>query len=305
METFELFEEGYLEPKAEEKAALIAKLQSGDFNLSFSSLSAFAVSPAAFIAYKLQESKTTKAMLLGELVHCLVLEPDKAKERYFIAPNVNGATAEGKNEWARIYMDFLDVDLQTNKQGNYQIPKIEDIIAHIKAETGTTIIPHSTNEEARFRARKLISNRACRSVLNQINYTERKIEFEFSGLKFRGVIDGGGDGVIADIKNMPDASLDKAVGAIWGRRLHWQAFGYDSSLGGGNTCYILAVDGNGETSVHAFNHNNLNAAEKQMKRYIHYFKSCIIESLFDPEIWDSSQDFWLRSELNTHGINFL
>lgn len=305
MEAIDIFEDGYVEPKAEEKAALIAKLQSGEYTLSFSSLTAFAISPAAFIAYKLQESKTTDAMLLGELVHCLVLEPEKAKERYFIAPNVNAATSDGKNEWAKIYMDFLSVDLPQNKQGNYQIPKIADIIAEVKNETGTTIIPHSVNELAKFRARKLVSNRACRAVLNKVDYTERKIEFEFSGLKFRGVIDAGGHRVIADLKNMPDATYQKATGAIWGRRLHWQAFGYDSAIGGGNTCYILAVDGNGETSVHAFHQTHLDWAEKQMKEYVYKFKSCVAESLFDPEIWSMSQDFWLRSELNEHGINWL
>lgn len=319
------FEDGYIEPKAEEKSALIAKLQSGDFSLSFSSLSAFAISPAAFIAYKLQEYKTTKAMLMGEVVHCLVLEPEKMGERYHIAPNVNGSTAEGKNAWGRLYLDFLGnriesggLDAETekaiegkingvteNKQGNLQAPKIDDIIADVKVFTGTTIIPHTAHEEAKFRARKLLSNRACRHVINQFTYTERKINFDFCGMKFRGVIDGGGQGIIGDLKNMPDATIDKAQHAIWGRRLHWQAFGYNEAMGGGNECYILAVDGNGETSAHWFSERNLMAAERQMKRYCQKFKECITESLFDVSVWDMSQDFWLRSEMNEFGINHL
>jgi hypothetical protein len=52
MEENELLE--YVEPKAEEKAAVIAKLQSGDFTLSFSSLEAFSRSPRQFIAYKVK-----------------------------------------------------------------------------------------------------------------------------------------------------------------------------------------------------------------------------------------------------------
>lgn len=304
--SFEIFEDGYVEPKQEEKNELIAKLQAGDFTLSFSSLSAFAISPAAFIAYKLQERKTTKAMLLGEVMHFLVLEPDKAKEveensneRYFLAPNVNGATKEGKAVWEKIYADFVGEPGENFKM------KIDDIIAAVKDATGTVIIPGAIYEEAKFRARRIFANRACRSVLNQIDYTEKKIEFDFSGLKFRGVIDAGGHRIIADLKNMPDATLEKATGSIWARRLHWQAFGYDTAIGGGNLCHILAVDGNGETSVHAFNQRNLDAAERQMKRVCGYFKQAVVESLFDPGIWDMSQDFWLRSDMNTHGINYL
>ena len=306
MEQFnDIFEDGYIEPKAEEKAALIARLQAGDFTLSFSSLTAFAVSPAAFIAYKLQETKTTDAMLLGELVHCMVLEPEKMKERFHIAPDVNAATTEGKQAWASLYMDFTGITLPHNKSGNYIIPKVADIITEIRNVQGVTVVPFKIADAAQFRARKLTTNRACRSILDEITYTEKKIEFEFCGLNFRGVIDGGGAGLIVDLKNMPDATLERATSAIWGRRLHWQAFGYDKSLGGGNTCYILAVDGSGETSVHAFNSRHLDNAHRQMTRYCYYFKQCITESLFDAQIWDSSQDFWLRSNLNINGINYL
>ena len=296
---FELFEDGYVEPKAEEKAALIAQLQSDDYTLSFSSLSAFAISPAAFIAYKLQETKTTKAMLLGELLHCLVLEPEKAGERYFIAPNVNGATKEGKEAWRKIYSDFVC------EVGDDFKMKQDDIIAAVKQSTGTTVIPATVNEEAKFRARRILSNRACRAVLDQITHTEKRVNFEFCGINFRGVIDAKGHNIIADLKNMPDATLDKATGSIWSRRLHWQAFGYNEAEGGRNTCHIIAVDGAGETSVHAFNFRHLDSAERQMKRYCTEFKRCIIESFMDAAVWDMSQDCWLKSDMNTHGSNYL
>lgn len=306
MESLEIFDDvEYVEPKAEEKAALIAKLQSGDYSLSFSSLSAFAVSPAHFIAYKLQETKTTDAMLLGDVTHCLVFEPGKYAERYHVMPDVNAATTEGKSAWAKVYMDYTGNEVKQNKLGNYQPPKKADIIAEVKAICGTTILPFSIAENARFRARKVITNRACRHVLNQITYTEKAVDWEFCGIKFRGRIDAGGDGLIADLKNMPDATIDKATGAIWSRRLHWQAFGYNESQGGANACHILAVDGVGETSVHVFHGNHLAAAERQMKRYCHEFKRCIVESIFDPSVWDMSQDFWLKSDMNEHGINYL
>jgi hypothetical protein len=306
MESLELFDEvGYVEPKAEEKAALIAKLQSGDYTLSFSSLVAFAVSPAYFIAYKLQETKNTDAMLLGDVSHCYIFEPGKIRERYHVMPDVDATTVEGKNAWAKVYMDYTGREVPSNKNGNFQPPKKADIIAEIKAATGTTILPFKVDENAKFRARKVINNRACRSVLNQITYTEKAVEWVFCGIKFRGRIDAGGDGIIADLKNMPDATIDKAVGTIWSRRLHWQAFGYNESQGGNNKCHIIAVDGNGETSVHVFHPNHLANAERQMKRYCHEFKRCIVESIFDLSVWDMSQDFWLKTDLNREGINYL
>lgn len=58
---------------------------------------------------------------------------------------------------------------------------------------------------------------ACRHVIDQLTYTEKKTNFDFCGIKFRGVIDGGGKGIICDLKNMPDATIEKAQFAIWAR----------------------------------------------------------------------------------------
>jgi len=299
---FEIFDDGFIEPKQEEKTQLIADLQSGNFHLSFSALSAFAISPRSFIAYKLQEKKTTKAMTLGQAVHCLVLEPDAFKDRFFVAPDVNGATKEGKATWHKIYCDFVD-DVPADE---FKM-KIDDIIEAVRQKNGTIVLAGKVNEDAKNRARALTKNRACRYVLDQITQTEMFLpnDFQIAGVRFKGAIDGKGTGVIADIKNMPDATLDKAIGSIWSRRLHWQAFAYDSAFGGGHNCHILCVDGFGETSAHCFSEIHLHRAESQIKKYIQHFKGAVFESIYDPSIWDMSQDFWLRSDMNTEGINFL
>ena len=296
-----IFDDGYEEPKAEEKAALIAELQSGDYHLSFSALSAFAISPRAFIAYKVREKKTTDAMVLGEIVHCLVLEPDAFADRFFIAPNVNGATKEGKEVWKKIYADFV-----TEPEPDFK-KSINEIIAAVKEHTKVTVVKGQMHENGKLRARAITKNRACRYVLDQITHTELSLpdDYQIDGVKFRGYIDGKGPGVICDIKNMPDATVDKASGSIWSRRLHWQAYAYDTAFNRGHDCYILAVDGTGETSVHRFSDKNMFSAERQIQRYITEFKRCVFESMFDDTIWEQSQDFWLRSDINTHGINQL
>jgi hypothetical protein len=313
-----LFEEDYVHPKQEEKDALILKLQSGDFSLSYSSLSKFAVSPRAFIAYKLQEYKTTNAMIMGEAVHCKILEPEEFKNRYFIAPTVNAATSEGKNTWAKIYMDLTGDELPVNKQGNYVIPKVSELIAAIKLHTskidpetkriifeGVTVLPGTINEQADFRANMLIHNRATRWVIDQITQTETSIEFEFEGVRFKGRVDGHSANMICDIKNMPDATIRAATYTIKGRKMAWQGFCYNTAMEGERDYFILAVDANGETSCHSIGKKEIENAGVEMREYVQRFKELIEESRFDPTVWDQSQDFWLRTEVNPIGINFI
>lgn len=313
-----IFEDEYVEPKQEEKDAMIDKLQSGDYSLSYSSLSAFTVSPRNFISYKLQERKTTKAMILGEAVHCKLLEPDMFKDRYKVAPVCDASTVAGKTIWAELFMELTNIDLPKNKVGNWVIPKIDEIIASIKLHTakvckdtgkilfpGITVLPGAVNEQAEFRARMLWRNKATRSVIDQITQTEESIAFDFCGIKFKGRVDGRGPGLIADVKNMPDATIKPATYAIMGRKMYWQAFCYNTAYEGDHDCYILAVDGNGETSAHKFDKRHHEKAEVEMSEYCQLFKNMIEDSFFDRTVFDQSQDYWLRNEHNVNGINML
>jgi len=304
-----IYDEVYQPANEAEKLELIDKLHSGDYKLSFSSLSAFAVSPMAFVNYKVGERKETPAMLLGNVLHCLLLEEEAFKDRYLIGPeNAPLNTAAGKNEWAAFAMDVAGASFETNKQGNYNIPAKGELFKLIEGATGKKVVDRSTVDEARFRARSVVSNRACRYVLNKIEQTEVALpdDFEVDGIRFTGRIDGKGSRVIADLKNMPDATMAKAVSTVWSRRLHWQAWAYDESFGGGNKCYVLAVDGSGETSAICFHENNLSSAKRQVRQYVQKFKAAVLESmLISPTVWDRSQDFWCATDMNPEGIIYL
>lgn len=294
--------ENFIEPKAEEKAAVIAKISGGEFSLSFSALSAFAISPYAFIAYKVQERKQTPAMLMGEIVHCRVLEPDQFEKRYRIAPTVNAATTEGKNVWGGIFEEMTGEELPRNKQDNYVIPKVADLIEEIKAKTGITVIPGKVAEEGDFRARRLLKNKASRWVIDQLTQTEQAVEIEVNGVKVRGRIDGRSDGIIMDIKNVVNAELHAAAYAIKSRKLHWQAWIYSQALGIRNY-YIACVDGRGEVSVHLVSEKMIDQAEIEIWEYVERFKDLVMAGMFDPTVWDQSQDFWLQTSENSMGIN--
>ncbi len=298
--------EAFVEPKAEERAELIERLQRWDFSLSFSSLSKFAVSPYAFIAYKLQERKETPAMLLGNVVHCRLLEPDRFQDLYRIAPTVNAATADGKNAWGEIYEQMTGTELARNKQGNVVLPKLETVIAEIKAATGITVIPGRIAEDGDFRARRLLQNRASRWVIDQIGQTEHFLEMDLGGIRFTGRIDGLGEGMVMDIKNMPSAELRAATYQIKARRLHWQAWAYLKATGR-KKYYVTCVDGNGEVSVHLIPERMIEQAEIEVLEYIDRFKDAVVQSSLFPEqdIWASSQDFWLTTNENPQGINII
>jgi len=281
------------------KDALIKELERGDIMMSYSSLSAFAQSPQAFIAYKLKRKTTTPAMILGEAVHCLVLEPDEFSKRFFIAPPVNAATKVGKLAWAKIYTDFVGEIAE-----GVTMTK-DEIIVSVKQNAGLTVLDAKTYENVVMRAHMLQTNTASKHVLSFIEATELKIETEICDVPIRGLIDGWGPGVIMDIKMMPSAALGKAQHTIFSRHLDWQAYIYDKAKGGGHKCYILAVDPTGEVSVHCFNEQMLRKAETEIENLLFRFKELCFLSQFEPTVWDQSQDFWLKSTLNPYGINYL
>lgn len=295
--------ESFIEPKAHEKAAVIEKISSGDYSLSFSALSAFAISPYAFIAYKVQERKSTPAMLMGEIVHCRVLEPDMFDKRYRIAPNVAANTVEGKQVWGAIFEEMTGEELATNTKGNYVLPKLADLIAEIKDKTGITVIPGKAGEEGDFRARRLLKNKASRWVIDQLTQTEEAVEIMVAGVKIRGRVDGRSESIILDIKNVVNAELHAAAYAIKSRKLHWQAWIYSEALGIRNY-YISCVDGRGEVSVHKISEKQIDQAEIEIHEYVERFKDLAVAGMFDPTVWDQSQDFWLQTEQNPFGINF-
>lgn len=308
--------ESFIEPKAEEKSAVIEQISSGNYSLSFSALTAFAISPYAFIAYKVQERKQTPAMLMGEVVHCRLLEPDEFDKRYRIAPNVSASTTEGKQAWAEIFEQMTGEELPRNKVGNPVLPKISELIEYIKEATtkrnsegkiivpGITVIPGKVAEEGDFRARRLLKNRASRWVIDQLTQTEMAIEFELNGVKIRGRVDGKNNYLIADVKNVVNAELHAAAFVIKSRKLHWQAWAYSQATGI-RKYYILCVDGRGEVSVHLVSDRMLDQAEIEVTEYVDRFKDLAMEGMFDPGVWEQSQDFWLKSPENPYGLNIM
>jgi hypothetical protein len=86
--------------------------------LSKSSLAEFQKSPIHYVNY-LNEKKDSSGFLIGSLVDCLVLEPEKFEERYFIYGKPDLRTKAGKEKQQNALLQagertlITDVDFQT------------------------------------------------------------------------------------------------------------------------------------------------------------------------------------------------
>lgn len=300
----------YVEPKESEIQAVIDSLHRDEFSLSYSSISAFGISPRAFIAYKVRERKETDAMLLGTVVHCLILEPDTFASRYVVGPNVNASTIEGKEAWAEFATE-RGVTIEKNEKGKYNMPKLEDLKAAIKAASGLQVITGKMYEDARFRARCAVKNSAFQFVLSRITQTEVDTPEGFtisvgpSNYRFKGRIDGQGEGVRMDIKNVRSAQRHEAARTIQYSGMAMQAYIYEQAYGVAEY-YICCIDATGETSVHRLSRKMILDAGEQLEGLLTAFEKAISDSFDRPSVWAESQDFWLRGPDNPFGIhNFI
>lgn len=137
---------------------------------------------------RLYEDKENDSMLLGELVHCLVLEPEQTLNRYIGAPNLDRRTKEGK----RLYAEFLE-----------------------QAE-GKTIVDEATFEKASCMASNVIEQDIAANALKGC-IIERSIVWtdEESGLEFKCRPDAYNPqtGIVVDLKTTKDASYRAMQGS--------------------------------------------------------------------------------------------
>lgn len=273
------------------KEQLIANIKRGDYPLSFSSLSAFAVSPKAFINYKLAKFEQTEAMLLGQLVHMMVLEPDAVAESFIEAPEVNGATKEGKSVWHELYCQYVE---QVPAEGFKMT--IGDIQTAIKASTGLAILPAKTFEAARLRADAIKENQVAAQYLQGQAEVKLPEGFKLFSIPFSGRADlvNLDHGFIMDIKTMADATRNNAAREIVKKKYHWQAAIYMEAFELENF-YFVCVDGSGEVSVHEISSGLKSQALAEIGVYCDRFWDCIV----DTELLNQSQEFY------TGGVNLI
>lgn len=249
---------------------MVAKLMRGDMCLSYTALSNFQISPAAFVEYKLGKKIETDAMIYGSMVHCLVLEPDDFDNRYLCLDDAQVISEIGgaKPRATKLYKEWYAVEAA--KAGNRMVVEPEDA------------------KHARTVAMNVRTNRASSKILRRVSVREKAIEWDFMNFKFHGYIDGDGDDTIFDLKTMPDADPKKVQREIASRGLHIQAAMYTIGNGGmPKKYYIIAVDKMGGVSVHLIHDRLMEQGLADYTRLVGKFNECILS-----EAWEQSFDFW-------------
>lgn len=253
---------------------IIDALMRGDSHLSYSSLTAFMDGPRKFIDYKLGVREETDAMLFGQMLHCLVLEPQEFDKRYFCLNDEDKVREIGG--------------------GN---PRATKLYKEWRAEqVGTigdrTIVEGKDYMDAKRMAGDVRNNRASAKILDLCWEHEKPINWEFMNFKFRGFIDGDGEKDTMDLKMVPDAEPKKAQRQISNMWYYGQAAMYLH----GNTkepakatknYHIVCVDKKGGVSVHTLSEALIKHGMEEYTHFVAKFNECIIK-----EAWDQSHDFF-------------
>ena len=273
------------------KEQLINNISRGDIRLSFTSLERFSVSPKAFINYKLAKFEQTEAMILGQLVHMMVLEPDKVSTYFVEAPEVNGATKEGKAVWHNLYCQYVE---QVPAEGFKMT--ISDIQTAIAESANINILPAKTFQAASLRADAIKENQVAAQYLQGQAEVKLPEGFKLFSIPFSGRADlvNLEEGFIMDIKTMSDASRQNAAREVVRKKYHWQAAIYMEAFELENF-YFVCVDGSGEVSVHEISSGLKTQALAEIGVYCERFWDCIV----DTELFNQSQEFY------TGGVNLI
>jgi hypothetical protein len=154
--------------------------------LSYSSLKAFAKSPAHYREYLVAPKVTTPAFLIGGLVDVLLLTPDQYEERYIMKPVWDARTAEGK-----LIRDEFE-------RACAEQPWLSPITPEIKDQADNIVHSIKTNSESA-------------EMLTRMTQTQRKVEWvdKESGLPCVGIFDGDGDKLVVDLKTSASAQPDE------------------------------------------------------------------------------------------------
>lgn len=249
--------------------SLVAKLMSGEGHLSFSSLKAFAESPAKFVEYKMAKPEPTDAMIFGKMLHCLILEPHEFEARYMCLDDTDICVSIGgaKPRATKAYKEWKAVALA--EAGDRELVETNDYYM------------------ARKMANAVRDNRASAKILALCPEHEKGIEWEFKNFQFKGFIDGRGEKAKLDIKVCTDASPRKFQRTIVEEKYYLQGAMYTYAEGEDVPYYNIAVDRSCGVSVHKLHQNLLEHGMNEYNTLLDRFNECILK-----DHWDRSHDFY-------------
>lgn len=239
-------------------------------HLSFTRLKNLAHSPLKLKNYIENKSETTDAMIEGSLFDCLLFEPEKLEERFFVIEKPDRRTNAGKALWAEMIEQAGNRHLVTTEQMN-DCKFLETCI-------------------------RLNSTVAYNGLLNPDFFRfQVPVEFFYNGFKHKGVADASGvdrDGnrVIWDLKRMGAKSGEKLVrSAIRNEKYDLQAAIYCHEFDTKNEpvkYYVIAVDNDGYVTPFEISRDAREQARIEWNQLLRAAHRCNMEGL------DMGCEFW-------------
>jgi len=241
----------------------IEAVSNNNMHLSFSSLTAFMRSPRHFYHYHTKDKERTDAMLLGDLTHVLILQPEKLAEKFAIKPqNANKASNANKEILARFEADNV----------------------------GKIAISADQWELAKQMAEAVTKNPTISPLL--IGAKEQPFTVEYNGIKLKGIRDVYNDFAgTTDLKTTAEAHPKKfARKAVWDFFYYLQARIYTLS---DETSYTLVVvDTNCYTSVIDFDRTAIEAGGLLLDKLVRNYKKLQEQTAAALNVWNQGYEFW-------------
>jgi len=265
-------------------AELIEKIENRDITLSFSAINNFMKSPRHFLSYKLKTFEPTPAMIEGDLIDCLLTEPDEVENRFLILPEeCSLATHAGLTA----YCDLLHIE----RQEDAKVAERREWVKHNLEGVTLRMVSEKTYMNAREIARYVYNNDATKWILNSCTETQKPVSFEAFGWEWRGKMDiYGEDILVCDMKLTVDAEYRK-----FHRQIEYMGYLTQSAIYtiGPNIdlpFFFAGYDRNGHICVIEVPKAVRAQSWERLERVMGYFERCI--ALGE---WSKSYDFWAKN----------
>lgn len=249
---------------------LIEELNNKSHRMSFYPLAKFMESPRAFINYRTKEkSEPTDDMKLGQVYENLVLRDELGD--FFIFDDTKKVA-----ELSKKYSNPRN----TKKYKEWKAEQLE-------GRKPSEIISQELYDTADNMRQRLWHHPYWKHYLqDKISETNKEVEWEVHGIKFKGYIDAFGPFVI-DLKKVQDAAIRKLRWTINDRQYLIQLAMYGDATGI-NDGYIVATDAKCEVGI--VRENDLSTYINRYHYYVEKFVECC-----ERGAWNQGQEFWTEN----------
>jgi PDDEXK-like domain of unknown function (DUF3799) len=230
--------------------------------LSYSSIKEFAKSPRHFMNYRNKPKETTPALIYGQALHCMLLEPQEFDNNFVVITKLDMRTKDGKEAYARLEAESV----------------------------GKTMIQADLHNEL-FSLTQYISSNPEFEVLMEGAQTEVEERTEIYGLPFVTIKDIVKANGVIDIKSVQSGHIDTLNKDFFNYQYHIQAAIYTQE---GQTFSFYVIE-KSEPYYHGLVRvadDFIKYGKRELERLCVGFNYC----LEHPECFNMSYDFWYMME---------